>query len=292
MLKRTIRYDADAEEFTWEADQKHLITAAAALGLTSGRNPCKGSGTPGTSTPGGDDDDESLDAEGHALFRSVAGSIGYFIQDRPDCQYSLKAILSEASRPTRRSMNKLRRVVRYLLRFPCLQYTFKLQLPPAWADAFGDSDWAGSTAPGSEKRRSTTAVVERLGSCVVDTCSVTQHTIALSSAEAELYALNRAAAGGLQTRHFLQECGLDVGLRVWSDSSACRGVVRRTGTAKLRHLEVRWLWVQEALREGRFVLKAVPGNSNPSDLGTKYHSAERLQFLLELCRGLRRRGRD
>ena len=27
--------------------------------------------------------------------------------------------------------------------------------------------------------------------------------------------------------------------RVWSDSSACRGIVRRTGRGRLRHLEVR-----------------------------------------------------
>ena len=292
MLKRSIAYDEAAREFTWQADGRHLETAAAALQLTTGAHACKGSDTPGSASTGGDEDDTPLDEEAHRLFRSVAGSVGYFALDRPDAQFALKVVLSAASRPTRRSLVRLRRLVRYLLRFPSLVYVFALQAPPAWADAFGDSDWAGSHTDGEERRRSTTAVVERIGSCVVDSCSVTQHTIALSSAEAELYALTRAAAGGLQTRHFLQECGWDIGLRVWSDSSACRGVVRRTGPAKLRHIELRWLWVQEALRQRRFVLKGLPGNVNPSDLGTKYHPGEKLRQLIDLCLGLRRCGRD
>ena len=78
----------------------------------------------------------------------------------------------------------------------------------------------------------------------VDTASVGQPVVALGSGEAEFYALCRATAQGLQTKHFLAELGVKVVLRVWSDSSACRGICRRTGTGRIRHMEAKWCWVQ------------------------------------------------
>ena len=49
---------------------------------------------------------------------------------------------------------------------------------------------------------------------------------------AEFCACNRGTAGGLQTCHFLTEACYMVTPRVWSDSSACRGIVRRRRQAQ------------------------------------------------------------
>ena len=69
-------------------------------------------------------------------------------------------------------------------------------------------------------------------------CRRRKSPAALSSAEAEFHACNRGTAGGLQTCHFLTEAVYEVIPRVWSDSSACRRIVRRTGSGRLRHLEI------------------------------------------------------
>ncbi len=219
---------------------------------------------------------------------SSEASEGYKKQalDRPDIQYSVKCVMNEVAAPTEQSMNRLRRIVRYLIRHPVLKWRFPRQPMVKYVDAYGDSDWAGEHGE-VHKRRSTTCVVERIGAHVVETVSVTQHTISLSSAEAELYASNRAAAGGLQTKHFMLESGYAVQLRVWSDSSASRGIIRRTGTGTVKHIELRWLWVQEALRERRFLLKTVKTDDNPSDVGTKYLSEARLALLLDILGMLR-----
>ena len=164
-----------------------------------------------------------------------------------------------------------------------LEWEFAPQPRGAAIDAYADADWAGD-AP---TRRSTTCVVEKIGRNVIETISSSQAVVALSSGEAEFYAAVRAAAGGLQTRHFMLEVGEDARLRVWSDSSACRGIMKRTGTGRIRHLEIKWMWVQEALNSRRFSLHRVATDVNEADLGTKYLDAKRLKKLLDLM-GLRR----
>ena len=119
-----------------------------------------------------------------------------------------------------------------------------------------------------------------LGAHCLEAVSATQSVIALSSAEAEFYASNRGCAGGLQMASFLKEAGLEVTPRVWTDSSACRGIMRRQGTGRLRHLEIRHMWTQEKLQEGAFLLKAVPTETNVADLMTKHLAAERVADLL------------
>eukprot|EP00969_Alexandrium_andersonii_P053178 2337039-Alexandrium_andersonii.AAC.1 len=68
------------------------------------------------------------------------------------------------------------------------------------------------------------------GAHLLEAVSVTQGTIALSSAEAELYALGRASAGALLVTHALQEMELaPEPPLVLTDSNACRGAVTRVG---------------------------------------------------------------
>ena len=53
----------------------------------------------------------------------------------------------------------------------------------------------------------------------------------------------------LLTCYFLTEAGNEVIPRVWSDSSACRGIVRRQGAGRLRRLEIQHMWTQSVLHE-------------------------------------------
>ena len=99
--------------------------------------------------------------------------------------------------------------------------------------------------------------------------SSTQKSIATSSGEAEFYALTKAAAEGLGVQAVAADLGWIFKLQVWVDSTAARAVANRTGLGKVRHLEVRFLWVQEALRDGRFKLFKVAGVQNPAHVATK-----------------------
>ena len=106
-------------------------------------------------------------------------------------------------------------------------------------------------------------------------CS-TQHVVAISSGEAELYATGRAAAErGLQSVQLLADAGMELKLEVLTDSTANLGMHHLT-----RHLDVKWLCTQEAVQAGRFSLKEVGTCSTVSDPTTKHHDEERVKVLM------------
>ena len=59
-----------------------------------------------------------------------------------------------------------------------------------------------------------------------------------------------------------------------TDASAAIGIVRRTGLGKMRHLNVRYLWLQDMVKRDEVDVKKVPGAANPADLLTKNLPAE------------------
>ena len=78
-----------------------------------------------------------------------------------------------------------------------------------------------------------------------------------------------AAQIGLGVRALLEDFGIELRLNIHSDSSAARGHVGRLGLGKMRHIQTRYLWVQERIREGHFGVVCIKGTKNPADLLTK-----------------------
>ena len=215
-LKRVLRHYAETGSFTWCSGKRYVQDAATTLQLTGRTTECKTADTPGTKSTGA--------ALCETETRSLMGAL-----DRPEILHSTKTVQSFMQSSTKSAMVKLKRLVRCLVGFPQAEWAYSKQVVPKYLDVYGDSDWAGD----EERKRSTTGVAEIFGGHLLDAVSATQPLVALSSAEAEFYACNRGTAGGLQTCHFLAEAGCEVIPRVWCDSSACRGIVRRTGSGRL-----------------------------------------------------------
>ena len=74
---------------------------------------------------------------------------------------------------------------------------------------------------------------------------------------------------GLGVKALLEDLGWDAQVRIWVDSAAAKSVASRVGLGKMRHMEVKFLWLQQAVRDGRVTLKKVPGQQNPADILTK-----------------------
>jgi len=112
-----------------------------------------------------------------------------------------------------------------------------------------------------------------LGDTAVRGWSTNQAVIALSSGEAEYYAALKGASQALGFQSMLKDIGLQASVTLFSDSSAARGIIHRTGLGKLRHLEVGYLWLQAAVAGKRLQVRKVNGLENPADLFTKFLTA-------------------
>ena len=71
----------------------------------------------------------------------------------------------------------------------------------------------------------------------------------------------------------LEDLGVNLPLRVWTDSTASMGICQRQGLGKLRHVDTRALWLQQKVRRGEVELRKVKGTENPADLFTKHLSS-------------------
>ena len=75
--------------------------------------------------------------------------------------------------------------------------------------------------------------------------SRTQSNVALSSAEAELYALIKCSAERLGARNCMRDWGRERCGIVYADSSEALAIAKRKGSGKRRHINVSALWDPE-----------------------------------------------
>ena len=139
-----------------------------------------------------------------------------------------------------------------------------------------DSDWAGS-----EERYSTHAGLEFHAERLVDSWVASDQVRALSSGEAEVHGIVDGSARGIFTKHMYEEMGRTINIDVETESTAAIGMCSRTGVGKTRHIQVRWLWIQDAIHDKAARLRKVRGTDNEADMGTKDLDGPTHQRLLQ-----------
>ena len=88
-----------------------------------------------------------------------------------------------------------------------------------------------------------------------------------------------------------RDLGIDTAhgeMELFSDSSAARGFAAKQGLGRMKHIQRRFLWVQQEVYANRLKLRAIKTECNTADLLTKGLSAGRLRYLMELL-GCQRR---
>ena len=116
-----------------------------------------------------------------------------------------------------------------------------------------------------------------LGRHLIKCWSSTQGGVALSSVEAEYYAMVEAATRAMGVKSLAEELGVTCEIVLYTDSSGAKSFASRRGTGKVRHIEVKWLWLQKAVKQGKVTLAKIWGKENPADLFTKYLAADEIK---------------
>ena len=170
------------------------------------------------------------------------------------------------AKPTEQSWSKLKRVGQYIKGRPRVVWSYEWQDEATTEDVFADGSWAGC----KRTRKSTIGGCVMVGYHCIKTWSKTQAVIAKSSAESELYGVVRGACEALGIKTLCQDMGSEVGIVLELDATAAKGILDRQGIAKVRHIDVNCLWLQEQCAKNILPLTKIPGEVNSADLMTKH----------------------
>ena len=260
ILNKVIRRTEEGIEL--EADPRHAEIVVKELGMTDA-NPSK---VPGMKVRAADEDedngtgpcdeeldpdearqyraiagDEELDPDEARQYRAIAARFNYLAVDRMDIQFAVKEAARAMSSPKQSHWAMLHKIGGYSVGVPRLVIKFQWQPTPTLVTAFTDSDWAGCI----RTARSTSGGIVMIGAHTIKSYSRQQKVVALSSAEAELYAMVAVSAESFAVIGYAQDLGMTLEGEVYTDSSAALGITHRAGIGKVRHLRTQGLWVQE-----------------------------------------------
>ena len=280
VLGRIIRRTREGLEV--EADEKHRRVLMEKCDLVDESNCAlepmvvQGSGSGGRADgrpPDAEIDDDGggeLGPKEATWYRGMVARANYLAQDRMDIQFAAKELSRRMARPRKEDVGKLKRFVRYLVGAERMVQLYpEMKKMPSVVEAFGDSDWAACKV----SRRSTSGGVILFGGSALKTYSSTQGSVATSVGEAEYYAALKAAAEGLGVQALARDLGIEVEVRLRSNSTSAQGIAGRRGfSSRTRHMETKYLWLQEAVARKRLGWEKVHTSLNPADLLTKVKS--------------------
>ena len=248
---------------------------------------CNPSPTPGSTTSKETvEDEELLDIDQHRLYRRLVGKLQWLSYTRPDMAYSIKELARAIQQPSIKDQKKLKHCIRYLAGTSNYKFSIRPTIKinsrdstPLDLNIFVDSDWAGC----HQTRKSTTGFIIQFLGTTIHFGSRTQAVVALSSAEAEFYAIGTGTQEGLYIRNFLQEALVNhkIIIKINTDSTAGKSMATRQGVSKrAKHIELKFMFIQQLVQDGIISIHKVPTKDNLADILTKYTTREVLQWLL------------
>ena len=204
------------------------------------------------------DSSAELGSQQASTFRSAVGVLLYMASDLVECQFTIRHLARCMATPTARGFEILKHLVCYLLgrsEFGLLlnleqfKYDERMKLL-----AYSDSDWAGHH--GSRKSASSGCLM--IDGILLYSSSRTQGLIALSSAEAEVYAAVSTCCDAIYMKRCLEFVfEQNVSIQLLIDNSAARQILMRAGVGRVRHLSVKILWLQQQVERKMVSVAAV-----------------------------------
>ena len=232
---------------------------------------------------------EPLDRNEHKKYRAIVGKLLWLALIRPDIAYATKELTRDLTAPTTESITKVKCLLRYIAGTKdhcqrlCPNVTLESSNCTLDLDCYVKSDWAGCKST----RKSTSGTVVQILNSTVSFGSRTQGTIALSSNEAELYAIGQGTSEALYIRNLITEAKLakSININIHTDSTVGKNMATRLGTnKKTMHVELRFRYVQELVGKRLIELRKIGTDCNCANVLTRYLHAELLRsHLKKLC---------
>ena len=196
-----------------------------------------------------DDDDEAEEdasAEEHRTLRRIVGKCQFLAPRRPDIAFATNRLARSVAKPSKSDIIASKRLLRYLR--GTMDLGLKMQVRNrvcTTLTVFADSDWAGDRP----MRKSVPSWVIMLDGFLLSAGARTQSVVAQSSCEAEYIAATAATSEAKYIQALFSACGQHVDIDL----------------QRLRHLDVRFLWLQQETAHKKVRISKVPWPENVED---------------------------
>ena len=197
--------------------------------------------------------EELVTKEKQELYRSGVGSLLYLIKhSRPDISNNVRELAKCMGGASEAAMKELLRVVKFVL--DTRNYGLRIE-PKSPQDSlwnmvvYSDSDWAGD----KENRHSVSGYIMYLLDVPILWKSKLQRTVALSSTEAEYYALSEAAKEIKFLVQVMESMGIQLQFPIIVNVDNVGTIFmaeNNTATSRTRHVDARYHFVREFIEEG------------------------------------------
>jgi hypothetical protein len=234
-------------------------------------------GTPGFGITRPKDNDTKIAETDQKVYRSVVGSLLQLVKySRPDIANSVREISKCMDGATPNAFKEMSRLLKYVIDTK----NYGLRMDPIldqsaeWnIKVFTDSDWGGD----KDNRHSVSGYVIFLMGVAVMWKSKLQRTTALSSTEAEYYALSEAAKDIKFVSQILDSIGIKINYPIYVNVDNVGAIFmaeNASATSRTKHVDVRYHFVREFIFEGFIKIVFVKTANNTSDIFTKNLSKE------------------
>lgn len=222
-------------------------------------------------------------------YKQLVGALLYLAScTRPDLAYSVGVCARFGSNPGMVHWQALKHTLRYLAGTRKLGLVYNHQpaegVPQNCMHGYVDGDWGGDP----DTRRSTSGYIYMSYGGPVSWSSKRQSSVSLSSCESEYYAAAEAAKESVWLIRLLQDLGInDVSLEtkgdlsekeymgekpmtIFEDNVGCIHLSKNPVAHKSsKHIEIRYHFVRERVRDGTIKLVYIPSSENLADICTK-----------------------
>ena len=240
---------------------------------------CKPRATPSEMKPSSYDSEKTGDSSDELKYREMIGSLVYAMTcTRPDLSYIVTKLSQHLSCPNNGDWILLKHVFQYIQGTLDFKLSFHKNDKDMKVVAYCDDDWASSL----DERRSITGYLFMVSDegPAISWKSKKQASVALSTCEAEYMALSSTCQEVSYLTRFLENImHADFQpVEIRSDNQGAIALVKNpVKHHKSKHIDIRYHFIRDYLKEDKISLSYVPSDKNVADIFTKPCSKFKLQ---------------
>jgi len=200
-------------------------------------------------------------------YRSIIGSLLYAANyTRPDIAFAVNMLARFMHGPTEVHLSAAKHILRYIAGTLDLHIEYQRGVSPN-ITAYSDANWSDP-----KDGKSTSGSLITLANAPIIWSSSRQHSVALSTCEAEYIALSVTTQSVIWLRELLKEISFPIGrpTEVYSDNQAAIQLAKNPNSAaRTKHINVRFHFLQQHVKNKDITVIYLPTASMPADMLTK-----------------------